>query len=99
MQGCHAMGRVAGVITNVVVGVSVIGRYMRRHAANASALGQRGAIHASPLHELTGFYLTVDCLAPRCNWRAQLCDSMRVRTEFPRRSFKGRYTTGTQLDQ
>jgi hypothetical protein len=25
------------------------------------------ALLASPLHELTGFYLAVDCLAPRCN--------------------------------
>jgi hypothetical protein len=33
-------------------------------AANASARGQRAAILASPLHELTGFYLAVDCLAP-----------------------------------
>jgi hypothetical protein len=30
----------------------------------ASARGQRVAILASPLHELTGFYLAVDCLAP-----------------------------------
>jgi hypothetical protein len=29
---------------------------------NASARGQRAAILASPLHELTGFYLAVDCL-------------------------------------
>ena len=36
-------------------------------AANASAAGQRGAILASPLHELTGFYLAVDCRAPGCN--------------------------------
>jgi hypothetical protein len=36
-------------------------------AANASARGQRVAILASPLHELTGFYITVDCLAPGCN--------------------------------
>jgi hypothetical protein len=36
-------------------------------AANASARGQRAALLASPLHELTGFYLAVDCLAPRCN--------------------------------
>ena len=36
-------------------------------AANASARGQRAAILASPLNELTGFYLAVDCLAPRCN--------------------------------
>ena len=36
-------------------------------AANASARGQRAAILASPLHELTGFYLAVDCLAPGCN--------------------------------
>jgi hypothetical protein len=33
-------------------------------AANASARGPRAAIIASPLHELTGFYLAVDCLAP-----------------------------------
>jgi len=33
-------------------------------AANASARAQRSAILASPLHELTGFYLEVDCLAP-----------------------------------
>jgi hypothetical protein len=36
-------------------------------AANASARGQRSAILASPLHELTGFYLAVDCLALGCN--------------------------------
>jgi hypothetical protein len=31
-------------------------------AANASARGQRAAILASPLSELTGFNLAVDCL-------------------------------------
>ena len=36
-------------------------------AANASARGQRAAILPSPLHELSGLYLAVDCLAPRCN--------------------------------
>jgi hypothetical protein len=36
-------------------------------AANASARGQRAAILASPLHELTGFYLTADCLTPGCS--------------------------------
>jgi hypothetical protein len=36
-------------------------------AANASARGQRAAILASPLSELTGFYLAVDCLTPRCS--------------------------------
>ncbi len=36
-------------------------------AANASARGQRHAILASPLKELTGFYLTVDCGAPGCS--------------------------------
>jgi hypothetical protein len=36
-------------------------------AANASAPGQRVAILASPLHELTGFHLAVDCLASGCN--------------------------------
>jgi hypothetical protein len=36
-------------------------------AANASARGQRAAILASPLHELTGFYLAVDCRTPGCN--------------------------------
>jgi hypothetical protein len=35
-------------------------------AANASARGQRAAILASPLSELTGFNLTVDCLSPGC---------------------------------
>jgi hypothetical protein len=35
-------------------------------AANASARGQRAAILTSPLRELTGFALAVDCLAPRC---------------------------------
>jgi hypothetical protein len=40
--------------------------FMRLAAANASARGQRIAILASPLHELTGFYLAVDCLAPCC---------------------------------
>ena len=36
-------------------------------AANASARGQRVAILTSPLHELTGFHLAVDCLASSCN--------------------------------
>jgi len=35
--------------------------------ANASAHAQRTAILASPLHELTDFYLAVDCLAPWCS--------------------------------
>jgi len=35
-------------------------------AAHASARGQRSAILASPLHELTGFCLEVDCLNPDC---------------------------------
>jgi hypothetical protein len=35
-------------------------------AANASARGQRSAILASPLSELSGFCLAVDCLAPGC---------------------------------
>jgi len=35
-------------------------------AANASARAQRSAILASPLHELTGFYLAVDRLSPGC---------------------------------
>ena len=36
-------------------------------AASASARGQRAAILASPLHELTGFCLAVDCLASGCD--------------------------------
>ena len=53
--------------------------YVPGMAANASARGQRAAILASPLHELTGFYLAVDCLTSDCarertspsrNWRA-----------------------------
>jgi hypothetical protein len=35
-------------------------------AANASPRGQRLAILASPLAELTGFALAVDCRGPRC---------------------------------
>ena len=35
-------------------------------AANASARGQRVAILTSPLHELTGFYLAVDCRSADC---------------------------------
>ena len=35
-------------------------------AANASARGQRVAILASPLHQLTGFYLAVDCRSTSC---------------------------------
>jgi hypothetical protein len=35
-------------------------------AANASPRAQRSAILASPLHELTGFCLEVDCLAVGC---------------------------------
>ena len=35
--------------------------YVRFMAANASARGQRAAIFASPLSELSGFCLVVDC--------------------------------------
>jgi hypothetical protein len=35
-------------------------------AANASARGQRHAILASPLRELTGFVLVVDCRGAKC---------------------------------
>jgi len=35
-------------------------------AANASARGQRAAILASPLHQLTGFYLAADCRSVGC---------------------------------
>lgn len=35
-------------------------------AANASARGQRAAILSSPLRELTGFCLVVDCLTAGC---------------------------------
>jgi hypothetical protein len=35
-------------------------------AANASARGQRAAILASPLHQLTGFYLAADCRSAGC---------------------------------
>jgi len=35
-------------------------------AANASARGQRAAILASPLRQLTGFYLAVDCRTAGC---------------------------------
>jgi hypothetical protein len=35
-------------------------------AANASARGQRAAILASPLSELSGFCLVVDCLTAGC---------------------------------
>ena len=40
--------------------------YVRFMAANASARGQRAAIFASPLSELSGFCLVVDCLTPGC---------------------------------
>ena len=36
-------------------------------AANASARGQRVAVLASPLSELTGFCLAVDCLTRGCS--------------------------------
>ena len=36
-------------------------------AANASPRGQRVAILASQLHELTCFYLSVDCRTPGCS--------------------------------
>jgi hypothetical protein len=35
-------------------------------SANVSARGQRAAILASPLSDLTGFLLAVDCPAPGC---------------------------------
>lgn len=35
-------------------------------AANASARGQRTAILSSPLRELTGFCLAVNCMTPGC---------------------------------
>lgn len=40
--------------------------FARMAAANASARGQRVAILASPLGELTGFSLVVDCGRPEC---------------------------------
>jgi hypothetical protein len=40
--------------------------FLRMAAANASAREQRSAILASPLHQLTGFCLAVDCLTPGC---------------------------------
>jgi hypothetical protein len=43
----------------------------RRMAANASARAQRSAFLASALRDLTGFYLAVDCLTPRC--RGERC--------------------------
>jgi hypothetical protein len=39
---------------------------LRMAAANASARGQRAAILASPLSELSGFCLVVDCLVRGC---------------------------------
>jgi hypothetical protein len=42
-------------------------------AANASARGQRAAIVASSLHELTGFCLAVDCLAPGGGGQGRAC--------------------------
>jgi hypothetical protein len=47
-------------------------------AANASARGQRAASLASPLHELTGFYLAVDCLTSDC-----ARERMRIPTKPP----------------
>ena len=41
-------------------------------AANASARGQRVAILASPLHQLTGFYLAVDCRSTSCDGERSL---------------------------
>ncbi|MEJ0017631.1 MAG: hypothetical protein WDN25_13895 [Acetobacteraceae bacterium] len=35
-------------------------------AANASARGQRSALLASPLRELSGLFLAVDCREPGC---------------------------------
>jgi hypothetical protein len=35
-------------------------------AANVPARGQRTGILGSPLKELTGYYLAVDCLSPGC---------------------------------
>jgi len=54
-------------------------------AANASPRAQRSAILQSPLRELTGFYLAVDCLAPGCGGErrfavAELADFYRGRT-------------------
>ena len=40
--------------------------FLTMAAANASPRAQRSAILASPLHELTGFCLEVDCLAEGC---------------------------------
>jgi hypothetical protein len=62
-------------------------------AANASARGQRAAILASPLHELTGFCLAVDCLASECRGErsyaiadlARFCGSDRTVGEVLRR--------------
>jgi hypothetical protein len=44
-------------------------------AASASSRAQRHAIMASPLHELDGFRLSVDCRSAGCGERAYLmCD-------------------------
>jgi hypothetical protein len=40
--------------------------FPRRLCRQRLAHGQRAAILASPLHELTGFYLAVDCLTSGC---------------------------------
>jgi hypothetical protein len=59
-------------------------------AANASAREQRVAILANSLHELTDFYLAVDCLAPRCNGERSFAEAELA-------TFYGRDTTVGQV--
>jgi hypothetical protein len=54
---------------------------LRMAAANASARGQWAAILASPLTELSGFCLVVDCLTAGCGGeRTSLCPIWRAST-------------------
>jgi hypothetical protein len=59
----------------------------------AAARGQRVAILASPLHALTGFYLAVDCLAPRCNGERSFAMA-ELATFYGRDGTVGRYCAG-----
>jgi hypothetical protein len=62
-------GRASGLVRlwRLIRPLHVFSSCSRHGCRQCLARGQRVAILASPLRELTGFLLAVDCLAPGCN--------------------------------
>lgn len=59
-------------------------------ADNASVRGQPAAILASPLRELTGFCLAVDCLTPGCRGERAFAIGDLAKFYGPQRTVAGR---------